>query len=340
MKLADFDYFLPKKLIAQSPVKPRDYCRLLVVRNDKKLILEHRHFYDLVNYLKAGDVLVLNQTKVFPCRLMGKKSTGGKIEIFLLKQQQGTEWEVLVGSHRKQVGQIINFGHGLSGQLIKKLTEKIWLFKFNQAQNKIMSLVAKVGQTPTPPYIKQLAALPDYQTVFARNSGSVAAPTAGLHFTKKLLNQLKRQGVQIEYVTLHVGLGTFQEVTAEDITKHHLHSEWVEVDKPTADRINLAKKQHRRIIAVGTTSLRLLEAMSVNGQLQFGKQWVNIFIYPGYKFKIVNGLITNFHLPKSSLIMLVAALVGIKNVQKVYQAAIKKKYRFYSFGDAMFIQPS
>lgn len=337
MKLSDFDYHLPKELIAQTPIKPRDHCRLLVVKNDKKLTLEHRHFYDLIDYLKVGDVLVLNQTKVFPCRLIGKKPTGGKIEIFLLKQLKGQTWEVLATGGNKALSQTIVFSKELSGQLIKKVTEKTWQFKFNQPVSKIMSLVAKIGQTPTPPYIKQLAKLPDYQTVFARNSGSVAAPTAGLHFTKKLLAALKKKGVQIEFVTLHVGLGTFQEVTTNDITKHRLHSEWVEVDKKTTQRINVAKKQNRRIIAVGTTSLRLLEAMSVNGQLQAGKQWVNIFIYPGYKFKLVNGLITNFHLPKSSLIMLVAALVGVKNMQKIYQTAIGEKYRFYSLGDAMLI---
>jgi len=347
LKLTDFDYSLPKELIAQTPVKPRDHCRLLVVKNNKKLELEQRRFYDLPNYLKAGDVLVLNQTKVFPCRLLGKKSSGGKIEIFLLKQIRGGEWEVLAGGRRKQLNQVINFGQGLSGQLIKKISDKIWQFKFNQPAYKIMGLIAKIGQTPTPPYIKTVAKLADYQTVFARTLGSVAAPTAGLHFTKKLLAQLKKQGVQIEYVTLHVGLGTFAEVTSEDITKHQLHREWVEVDQKTAQRINQAKKDKRRIIAVGTTSLRLLEAMSVDNHSQepgsrllTGKQWVNIFIYPGYKFKIIDGLITNFHLPKSSLIMLVAALVGLKKVQQIYKMAIKNKYRFYSFGDAMFIQSS
>jgi len=397
MKLKLFDYNLPKKLIAQHPIKPRDHSRLFVYdqRSDK---IKHQHFYDLPKYLQTGDVLVFNNTKVFPARLLGKKVSGGKIEIFLLKKIKGKIWEVLIGGKRRRVGTEVNFGKNLSCKITKLNEDETWQVKFNLDGNKFWQQVAKQGQTPTPPYIKTKSNLKNYQTVYAKETGSVAAPTAGFHFTKTLLNKLKKQGVQIEFVTLHVGLGTFAPVKTEQVEKHVLHEEWAEIDRVTAKRLNQAKKDGRRIIAVGTTSIRALEAFaedtpshshtspfgyssqeemsatlkrgihSLNPlwrgapprrfvgeagcvKIHSGKQWVNIFIYPGYEFKFVDSVITNFHLPKSTLLMLIAAFLQSKNsrvnarinsganlIKKLYNIAIKKKYRFYSFGDGMLIK--
>lgn len=349
MELKDFNYILPTNLIAQTPTQPRDHSRLFVY--DKKTNqTSHDQFYHLPFYLKPGDVLVLNNTKVFPARLIGRKESGGKIEIFLLKNISHHTWQVLVGNKRKHQGTKIHFNKKLFGTLIKDNQDGTWVIKFNLSKKIFWQQINKIGQTPLPPYIKKNTKLANYQTIFAQKNGSVAAPTAGLHFTKKLINQLKKQDIHIEYITLHVGLGTFAPVKTNDITKHHLHAEWVEVDKKTAKKLNLAKKSGKRIIAVGTTSVRTLEALAKKQKKKYiiepAKTWVNIFIYPGYKFKFVDAIITNFHLPKSSLLMLVAAFLtkrknkraGISKLQKIYKLAIKRKYRFYSFGDAMLIQ--
>ncbi|MFA6304509.1 MAG: tRNA preQ1(34) S-adenosylmethionine ribosyltransferase-isomerase QueA [Patescibacteria group bacterium] len=350
MKLSDFDYHLPTQLIAQQPISPRDHSRLMVLDKNKKTII-NRHFFDLPDYLHSGDVLVLNNTKVFPARLIGhKKDTNGKVEVFLLKEVKSSQsssagsarWEVLIGNRRKKIGQNIVFGKGLECQIVKKIEESVWEVKFNRTGGRLEKLIESIGSVPLPPYIKSQSSKAklknQYQTVFAQNKGSVAAPTAGFHFTKGLLAKLKKQGVQIEYVTLHVGLGTFSPVKVKDVTKHQMHAEWASVDAKTAGRLNLAKKHGQRIIAVGTTSSRTLESFTIKDKIKAGNKWVNIFIYPGYKFKFVNALITNFHLPKSTLMMLISALAGRKFILAAYQEAINKKYRFYSFGDAMFIQ--
>lgn len=375
MKLKDFDYNLPNELIAQKPTRPRDHSRLLVL--DKKTgRIEHKYFFNIPDYLKPGDVLVLNNSKVFPARLFGKKSlTGGRVEIFLLKKKGlsapivssipparlesesvagrqplppsqeegayggGEVWQCLVRNGK--VGAEIVFEKGLRAEIIKKNEDETYDVKFNKSGDRFMHLVKKIGQMPLPPYIASTAfstSGSSYQTVYAddKKTGSVAAPTAGLHFTPRLIKQLKKKGVQIEYITLHVGLGTFAPVKTDDIAKHKMHAEWVEIDSRTVDRIKKAKKEKRRIIAVGTTSTRSLESALPGNKKSFAG-WVDIFIYPPYKFKIVDAMITNFHLPKSTLLMLVSALAGKKNIDRAYKEAIKKKYRFFSFGDAMFI---
>ena len=345
--LKRFDYQLPSQLIGQRPVKPRDSARLLIL-NKKNGQIEHKKFYHIINYLKPGDVLVLNNSRVIPARLIGQKETGGKIEIFLLKKMslrgslsdcgnpmlEKNTWQCLIGGKIK-VGEKILFPKNLKAKIIKKYDDQSLLVEFNASAKKLLAS----GQTPLPPYIKKMAKLADYQTVYAKTSGSVAAPTAGLHFTKRLINKLKKQGVIIEYITLHIGLGTFQPIKSRYIQDHKIHSEWATLNKKTADKLNQAKKSGRSIIAVGTTTLRTLEAFSDDrGKLKPQSGWLNIFIYPGYKFKFVKTLITNFHLPKSTLLVLVSALVGEKLIKKSYQAAIKKKYKFFSFGDAMFIR--
>lgn len=343
MKLKDFDYNLPNELIAQEPIRPRDYSRLLVL--DKKTgQIEHKYFFDISGYLKSGDVLVLNNSKVFPARLFGKKSlTGGRVEIFLHKKIDDNIWQCLVRNGK--VDAEIVFEKGLRAEIIKKNEDETYNVKFNKSGGRFMHLVKKIGQIPLPPYIRQEKNIKKqdskdrlYQTIYAddKKTGSVAAPTAGLHFTPRLIKQLKKKGVQIEYITLHVGLGTFAPVKTDDIAKHKMHAEWVEIDSGTVDRIKKAKKEKRRIIAVGTTSTRSLESALPGNKKSFAG-WVNIFIYPPYKFKIVDAMITNFHLPKSTLLMLVSALAGKKNIDRAYKEAIKKKYRFFSFGDAMFI---
>lgn len=368
MKLKDFDYNLPKSLIAQKPAKPRDHSRLMAV-NRKTGKIEHRHFYDIADYLQKGDVLVLNNTKVFPARLIGKREkTGGKFEVFLLKKiedrRSKTEenWQALIGNRRKKTGQIIEFGRGLKCEIVRRIDEAVWEVKFNKSSSALEKLVDELGQVPTPPYIKtedrrsktkQLKS--EYQTIYAQHRGSVAAPTAGFHFTKQLINKLKKKGIQFEYVTLHVGLGTFAPVKEQNIKKHKMHAEFAVIDKRTAQRLNLAKNAGRRIIAVGTTTMRTLEAFSEKSQIPGSKfqgsfkfqdqsfkiiprqKWTDIFIYPGYQFKFVDAMITNFHLPKSTLLMLLSALAGRPLIFKAYQTAIRKKYRFYSFGDSMLV---
>lgn len=342
MKTSDFDYELPTELIAQHPAEKRDHSRLLVM--DKYTgAVEHHVFKDIVNYLHAGDVLVINNTKVIPARIFGTKEGGtAKIEVLLLKRDEmlPNTWEVLVHpGKRAKVGTVIDFGEGrLKGEVIENTSagRKI-TFHFDGIFEEILE---DLGTMPLPPYIhEQLEDQTRYQTVYAKVDGSAAAPTAGLHFTKDLLALLKEKGVEIEEVLLHVGLGTFKPVSEEDIEDHEMHSEYYEISKETAERINQAKAEGRRIISVGTTSTRALESAARDGRLIAGSGWTNIFIYPGYKWQIVDGLITNFHLPKSTLMMLVSALSKRELILNAYQEAVAQKYRFFSFGDAMFINP-
>lgn len=337
MLVTDFDYDLPQELIAQHPMEPRDHSRLLVV--DKKTgEIEHKHFYDLVNYLKPGDVLVFNDTRVIPARLHGTKDTGAHVEVFLLTRRDATDWEVLVRPGKKlQVGAKINFSDELSCEVIEHTDfgGRVVRFKYDGIFEEILD---RLGETPLPPYIT--APLEDkerYQTVYNRERGSAAAPTAGLHFTKELLQKIKEIGCEEVFVTLHVGLGTFRPVSEAKIEDHKMHKEFYTVSQEAADAVNKAKAEGRRIIAVGTTAVRTLEAAGADGQLHAGSSWTNIFIYPGYKFCLVDDLVTNFHLPQSTLLMLVSTLSTREIMLQTYKKAVEEKYRFFSFGDAMFI---
>lgn len=337
MLVTDFDYDLPQELIAQHPMEPRDHSRLLVV--DKKTgEIEHKHFYDLVNYLKPGDVLVFNDTRVIPARLHGTKDTGAHVEVFLLTRRDATDWEVLVRPGKKlQVGAKINFSDELSCEVIEHTDfgGRVVRFKYDGIFEEILD---RLGETPLPPYIT--APLEDkerYQTVYNRERGSAAAPTAGLHFTKELLQKIKEIGCEEVFVTLHVGLGTFRPVSEAKIEDHKMHKEFYTVSQEAADAVNKAKAEGRRIIAVGTTAVRTMEAAGADGQLHAGSSWTNIFIYPGYKFRLVDDLVTNFHLPQSTLLMLVSTLSTREIMLQTYKKAVEEKYRFFSFGDAMFI---
>lgn len=337
MLVTDFDYDLPQELIAQHPMEPRDHSRLLVV--DKKTgEIEHKHFYDLVNYLKPGDVLVFNDTRVIPARLHGTKDTGAHVEVFLLTRRDATDWEVLVRPGKKlQVGAKINFSDELSCEVIEHTDfgGRVVRFEYDGIFEEILD---RLGETPLPPYIT--APLEDkerYQTVYNRERGSAAAPTAGLHFTKELLQKIKDIGCEEVFVTLHVGLGTFRPVSEAKIEDHKMHKEFYTVSQEAADAVNKAKAEGRRIIAVGTTAVRTLEAAGADGQLHAGSSWTNIFIYPGYKFRLVDDLVTNFHLPQSTLLMLVSTLSTREIMLQTYKKAVEEKYRFFSFGDAMFI---
>lgn len=337
MLVTDFDYDLPHELIAQHPMEPRDHSRLLVV--DKKTgEIEHKHFYDLVNYLKPGDVLVFNDTRVIPARLHGTKDTGAHVEVFLLTRRDATDWEVLVRPGKKlQVGAKINFSDELSCEVIEHTDfgGRVVRFKYDGIFEEILD---RLGETPLPPYIT--APLEDkerYQTVYNRERGSAAAPTAGLHFTKELLQKIKDIGCEEVFVTLHVGLGTFRPVSEAKIEDHKMHKEFYTVSQEAADAVNKAKAEGRRIITVGTTAVRTLEAAGADGQLHAGSSWTNIFIYPGYKFRLVDDLVTNFHLPQSTLLMLVSTLSTREIMLQTYKKAVEEKYRFFSFGDAMFI---
>lgn len=337
MLVTDFDYDLPQELIAQHPMEPRDHSRLLVV--DKKTgEIEHKHFYDLVNYLKPGDVLVFNDTRVIPARLHGTKDTGAHVEVFLLTRRDANDWEVLVRPGKKlQVGAKIHFSDELSCEVIEHTDfgGRVVRFKYDGIFEEILD---RLGETPLPPYIT--APLEDkerYQTVYNRERGSAAAPTAGLHFTKELLQKIKDIGCEEVFVTLHVGLGTFRPVSEAKIEDHKMHKEFYTVSQEAADAVNKAKAEGRRIIAVGTTAVRTLEAAGADGQLHAGSSWTNIFIYPGYKFRLVDDLVTNFHLPQSTLLMLVSTLSTREIMLQTYKKAVEEKYRFFSFGDAMFI---
>ncbi len=341
MKLSDFYYELPKELIAQDPLKRRDNSRLMVL--DKKTgQIKHQHFYDVINYLQSGDVLVANNTKVIPARLIGQKAdTNASIEVLLLKRREEKVWECLVKPGKKaRVGANIIFGDGmLSGEVIDIVEEGNRLIRFSY-EGVFEEILDALGQMPLPPYIThKLADKNRYQTVYAKYDGSAAAPTAGLHFTEELLAQIEAKGVHIAYVTLHVGLGTFRPVKEENILDHHMHSEFYMIDGSAAAVINAAKANGGRVISVGTTSTRTLEtAAEPDGTIKPCSGWTDIFIYPGYTFKIVDGLITNFHLPESTLLMLVSAFSSREMILDAYREAVCEQYRFFSFGDAMFIK--
>jgi len=340
LKVKDFYFDLPKELIAQHPLEKRDESRLMVVNRTNSTI-EHRQFKNIIEYLNPGDCLVLNDTRVLPARLLGvKEGTGGKMEFLLLKRIDINHWETLVKPGKKaKIGAKFIFGNGeLKAKVIRDSEggSRIVEFEYDGIFEEILD---KLGEMPLPPYItEKLEDKERYQTVYSREEGSAAAPTAGLHFTKQLLEQIKAKGVKIAFVTLHVGLGTFRPVKAEDVEEHLMHSEHYMLNSETADIINEAKTNGGRVIAVGTTSNRTLESIAdENGKVCAKSGWTDIFIYPGYKFKIVNALITNFHLPESTLIMLVSAFAGKDLIMGAYETAVKEKYRFFSFGDAMFL---
>ena len=340
MKTSDFDFDLPQELIAQTPLKDRASSRLLVMdKNDGSIC--HKKFSDIVDYLVSGDVLVINDTKVIPARLMGvKEDTGAVIELLLLKDMGNDIWECLSRPQKRlHVGTIIKFSDELSASVIELLPDGVTRVKLIYS-GILLEILDRLGEMPLPPYIHEKLEEKDrYNTVYAKNIGSAAAPTAGLHFTNSLLEELKRKGVIIVNVTLHVGLGTFRPVEVDDINNHHMHSEYFEMSSETASQLNQAKRDGRRIIAVGTTSTRTLESViSKYGTFKECCGNTDIFIYPGYEFKAIDGLITNFHLPKSTLVMLVSALAGRDNILNAYHEAVINRYRFFSFGDAMFIK--
>ena len=337
----DFYFELPEELIAQDPLEDRSGARLLVLDKNTGEI-EHKVFKDIVDYLHAGDCLVLNNTKVIPARLMGvKKETGAAIEVLLLKRRENDVWETLVKPGKKaREGAEIVFGDGLlTGKVIDIVEEGNRLIQFSY-DGIFEEVLDRLGEMPLPPYIThKLQDKNRYQTVYAKYEGSAAAPTAGLHFTKELLKEVEEKGVRLAYVTLHVGLGTFRPVKAENLLEHHMHSEWYEITSEAADIINSTKKADGRVICVGTTSCRTIEsAADESGNVIAGSGNTEIFIYPGYRFKVLDNLITNFHLPESTLVMLVSALAGRENVLNAYEVAVRERYRFFSFGDAMFLQ--
>lgn len=339
MKTSDFDYYLPEEQIAQTPAEPRDSSRLLVY-DRKKDEIYHKHFYDIVDFLKDGDVLVRNNTKVLPARIFAYTENGGKVEVLLLKRFNLTDWEVLVKPGKKaRIGAKLTVSQDLSlvvTDIFEESGSRKVTFNFDGVFEDVIS---RIGEMPLPPYItEKLKDKERYQTVYAKVDGSAAAPTAGLHFTDALFEKIKAKGVEVVDVLLHVGLGTFRPVKADNVLEHHMHSEYYEIGEEAAERINKAKKEGRRIIAVGTTSVRTLEsAADENGFVKPIKGNTEIFIYPPYKFKCVDALITNFHLPKSTLIMLVASMTGREKILDIYKTAVEEKYRFFSFGDAMLI---
>jgi len=341
MKTDDFDFELPERLIAQTPIKNRDESRMLVLDKETGNI-EHKHFNEIINYLNEGDTLVLNDTKVIPARLYGvKEDTNAVIEILMLKELGENSWECLTKpAKRIKLGTVVSFGDGRLKAICTEIKEEgIRVFELKY-EGILYEILDSLGEMPLPPYIHEKLEDKDrYQTVYAKNIGSAAAPTAGLHFTKELISKIEEKGINVAYVTLHVGLGTFRPVNVEDVTKHKMHSEFYVMSKETADILNKAKQENRRIISVGTTSTRTLETiMNLYGEFRECSGWTEIFIYPGYEFKAVNSLITNFHLPKSTLVMLVSALAGKDNIMNAYNEAIKEEYRFFSFGDSMFIK--
>lgn len=341
MKVDLFDFFLPEELIAQTPLEKREESRLMVL-NKETGETKHDIFKNIKQYLKPGDCLVLNDTKVLPARLFGvKQDTGAKVELLLLKQEKGDIWEALVKpAKRVKIGTVLEFGNGKLKATCKKEMDhggRIMEFEYEGIFYEVLD---ELGHMPLPPYIKeQLEEKDRYQTVYARERGSAAAPTAGLHFTEALLEEIKEMGVSLAFITLHVGLGTFRPVSVEDINEHEMHAEFYQMTEGTAKLLNEVRERGGRIITVGTTSTRTLEtiAQKYDGRFQEESGWTDIFIYPGYEFKAIDGMITNFHLPKSTLIMLISALAGRENVLKAYEEAVNQKYRFFSFGDAMLI---
>ncbi len=346
MLLSEFDYTLPEELIAQKPAEKRQESRMMVLKRENHQIL-HKHFYDIVDLINKDSVLILNNTKVMPARLYGYKDTGAKIEVFLLKERENKVWEVLIRpSKRVKIGTIIKISDELSVEILSALQDDgKWLVKMIY-EGDILKILHKVGNIPLPPYIERKMANEDlrkldferYQTVYAKDEGSVAAPTAGLHFTKEILSKLADKGVEIGYVTLNVGIGTFRPVKCDNILEHKMDSESFEIPQETADLINKSKSEGKKLIAVGTTTVRTLEtAFQQFGEIKACKSASELFIYPPYEFKVVDKLITNFHLPKSTLLMLVSALAGKDFIFEAYKSAIENKYRFYSYGDCMFI---
>lgn len=339
MMTKDFWYDLPEELIAQTPLERRDASRLMVMNRETGEI-SHRHFYDIVEYLRPGDCLVMNDSRVLPARLLGHRPSGGAVEVLLLRDLGDKCWECLCKPGRKmQVGSEVIFGNGELTAVVREVREdgnRVVEFCY---QGIFLEVLERLGKMPLPPYIKEeLADQERYQTVYSREVGSAAAPTAGLHFTQDLLEKIRNMGVNTAFVTLHVGLGTFRPVKAEQITDHHMHSELCMMNEETADVLNRTKEAGGRIICVGTTSCRTLESLVMeNGRFTVGSKWTDIFIYPGYRFKAMDGLITNFHLPESTLVMLVSAFAGREHVLNAYAQAVKERYRFFSFGDAMCI---
>ncbi len=338
MKTSQFDYILPPEFIAQTPVEPRDHSRLMV-SNRITGDLKHASFNQIGDFLIEGDLLVVNRTRVFPARIIAKKQTGGRVEILLLRKENEMTWEVLVGGKGIKSGTILEIPEKINAQVIDVLEGSRRLLKFNAP---IDPYLLRIGQMPLPPYIHEKLKNPDrYQTVYADQTGSAAAPTAGLHFTEGLIQSLNRKGVQFAEVTLHVGLDTFAPVTEENADEHLIHKEWCEVTQPVVDLINRVHHEKRRIIAVGTTSVRTLETAAKNAKkdelIGTFSGMTDLYILPGYSFKVVDGMVTNFHLPKSTLLMLVSALAGWENIRRWYEIAKEEKYRFYSFGDAMLI---
>ena len=339
MKTSDFDFQLPEELIAQTPLERRDSSRLLTLDKNTGAV-GHQHFYDLPRFLRPGDCLVLNDSRVLPARLIGHRPTGGACEVLLLADRGGDLWECLVRPGRKlKPGAQVLFGDGqLTATVEAELNDGKRAVRFHY-QGIFLEILERLGRMPLPPYIKaELQDQERYQTVYSKVVGSAAAPTAGLHFTPELLEQVREMGVKVCYVTLHVGLGTFRPVKAEEITDHEMHSEFCMISRETAGVINETKKNGGRIICVGTTSCRTVESFAAeDGTMSERSGWTNIFIYPGYKFKVLDALITNFHLPQSTLIMLVSALAGRESILAAYETAVRERYRFFSFGDAMFI---
>ena len=339
MKKSDFDFYLPEELIAQTPLEKRDGSRLLVLDKESGA-MDHRHFYDLPEYLRAGDCLVLNNSRVLPARLIGTRPGGGAVELVLLRDLGDGKWECLTRPGRKtQPGTALSFGDGeLTATVVDAVADGNKIVQFHY-DGIFLEVLERLGKMPLPPYIKaELQDQERYQTVYSHELGSAAAPTAGLHFTTELMDRIKAKGVKIAYVTLHVGLGTFRPVKVDDVTKHKMHSEHYEVPEETAKLINETKKNGGRVIAVGTTSCRTLESVAaMYGEIKPCEGFTDIFIYPGFEFKVLDGLITNFHLPESTLIMLVSAFAGYDFIMNAYKEAVKEKYRFFSFGDAMFI---
>ena len=339
MKTQDFYYDLPEELIAQTPLEQRDSSRLLVLDKNSG-DLQHRHFYDIIDFLRPGDCLVLNNSRVLPARLIGHRPTGGAVEVLLLRDLGDKKWECLCKPGRKmQVGSQVIFGNGELTATVTEIREdgnRVVEFHY---EGIFLEVLERLGKMPLPPYIKaELADQERYQTVYSKEVGSAAAPTAGLHFTQELLNKVREKGVKTAFVTLHVGLGTFRPVKTEEITEHHMHSELCMISQETADILNETKRSGGRIVCVGTTSCRTLESLvNEDGTFQASSKWTEIFIYPGYKFKAMDALITNFHLPESTLVMLVSAFAGKDHVMAAYTEAVKERYRFFSFGDAMFI---
>ena len=339
MKTQDFFYDLPEELIAQTPLQQRDSSRLLVLdRNTGDL--QHRHFFDIIDFLKPGDCLVLNNSRVLPARLIGHRPTGGAVEVLLLRDLGDKKWECLCKPGRKmQVGSQVIFGDGELTATVAEIREdgnRVVEFHY---EGIFLEVLERLGKMPLPPYIKaELADQERYQTVYSKEVGSAAAPTAGLHFTNELLEKVRAKGVKTAFVTLHVGLGTFRPVKAEEITDHHMHSELCMISQETAEMLNSTRENGGRIVCVGTTSCRTLESLvNEDGTFQAASKWTEIFIYPGYQFKAMDALITNFHLPESTLVMLVSAFAGRESVLHAYEEAVKERYRFFSFGDAMFI---